>query len=173
MCIPWIAVSNSGSMQRSMGLALVLAALLLPGAAAGSGGTQAVSNSGSMQRSMGPALVLATLLLPGAAAAGGGGVTESGFLQTPTYTLALVLLFFLVISIAFEKVSCRGLEPRRLSDCLHVLASCRRPLTTPATVSRAAAGLPCPGGVLHALQAQGPRSGHQGLGDGGEDMDGG
>lgn len=30
---------------------------------------------------------------------------EAGFLQTPTWTLALVLLFFLLCSLAFERVS--------------------------------------------------------------------
>lgn len=32
------------------------------------------------------------------------GLPESGFLDTPTFTLAIVLAFFLVISMAFERV---------------------------------------------------------------------
>ena len=65
-----------------------------------------VATSGcSMRRSMGTALALAALLLPPGASAGGGAVQEAGLLQTPTYTLALVLLFFLVVSILFEKGS--------------------------------------------------------------------
>ena len=36
------------------------------------------------------------------AGGGGPGPSEPGFLDTPTYTLALLLLFFLVVSISFE-----------------------------------------------------------------------
>lgn len=49
----------------------------------------------------------AVLLLAGPVAAaegGGSGVTEPSFLDTPTYTLALVLTCFLVVSLAFEQV---------------------------------------------------------------------
>lgn len=75
------------------------------------------------------------------AGGGKGGVVEPGFLDTATFTLAIVLLLFLLASFAFERVSRRAPAGPGATAAAHPHAQCVAERGQPHTPCAAAS--PC------------------------------